>query len=188
MSSLYKIVGIDPGGNTGLSVMTIDDEFNIKDIEPYTLKLDDYTTHEKGNAKSTDRLIALDSILTDILETHSPIAVGMEIAFVNKRFPLSGLSLARYTAILDVVIRKTLPNSIVFRLPPKLIKSAVGAGGKAIKDDMYENLLSITEVSKYILDNNDCDEHNIDATAIAYVALKEIRRDPSILYSMRENI
>ncbi len=184
--TLYKIIGIDPGGNTGISVMTVDDEFKIKDIEPYTLKLDDYAVHDKGNAKSTDRLVALDSLLTEILETETPIAMGMEIAFVNKRFPMSGLSLARYTAILDVVIRKTLPNSIVFRLPPKLIKSAVGAGGAAIKDDMYENLLSITEISKFILSNKDCDEHNVDATAIAYVVLKEIRKDPTILFSLRE--
>ena len=186
INNTYTIIGIDPGGNTGISVMSLDDEFNIKDIEPYTLKLDEYAKHEKGNAKTTDRLVALDSLITDILEIHNPIAVGMEIAFVNKRFPLSGLSLAKYTAILDVAIRKTLPNSIVFRLPPKLIKSEVGAGGKAIKDDMYENLLSITEISKFIHNNSDCDEHNVDATAIAYVALKVIRKDPSVLFSLRE--
>jgi Holliday junction resolvasome RuvABC endonuclease subunit len=182
----YKIIGIDPGGNTGISIMTIDDEFNIKDIEPLTLKLDDYTKSTNSETRSVDRLIALDSVITDILESHDPIAVGMEIAFINKRFPLSGLSLSKYTAVLDVAIRKALPRTVVFRLAPKLIKSEVGAGGKAIKDDMYENLLSISEVSRYILDNEQCDEHNIDATAICYVILKLLKQDPTVLLSKRE--
>ena len=182
----YNIIGIDPGGNTGISIISIDEDFNIHSITPLTLTLDDYTVSERGNAKVIDRLVALDNILTDILETYEPIAIGMEIAFVNNRFPMSGLSLAKYTAIMDVVIRKTLPKAIVFRLPPKLIKSLVGAGGAAIKDDMYENLLSINEVSHFIIDSNQCDEHNIDATAIAYIVLKEVRRNPMILLTMQE--
>lgn len=182
----YNIIGIDPGGHTGLSIMSIDDEFNILSITPLTLNLDDYTHNEKGLSKSVDRLVALDGLITDILTTYDPIAIGMEVAFVNNRFPMSGLSLAKYTAILDVAIRKYVPESIVFRLAPKLIKSAVGAGGKAVKDDMYENLLSIQEVSNFILDNPSCDEHNVDATAIAYVVLDSIRKDNSVLFTMRE--
>ena len=30
------------------------------------------------------------------------------------------------------------------------------------------------------------DEHNVDATAIGYVVIKEIRKDPSVLLTMRE--
>jgi len=51
---------------------------------------------------------------------------------------------------------------------------------------MYENLLSISEVSRYILDNEQCDEHNIDATAICYVILKLLKQDPTVLLSKRE--
>lgn len=182
----YKIIGIDPGGKTGVSLITIDDDFNICDIKVFTYYLDKYTDRIGGNAKSVDRLVSLEKLLTDLIVKEKPIATGMEIAFVNKRFPIAGLSLARYTAIIDLVLRKYSPESLVFRIPPRLIKSAVGAGGKADKNDMLDNLLSIDDIKPYIKNNEHCDEHNIDATAIGYVVLKEIKKDLTLLFTKRE--
>ena len=45
MNHTFNIIGIDPGTNTGIAVYTIDTNFNILNIDTYTILLNNYVNH-----------------------------------------------------------------------------------------------------------------------------------------------
>ena len=46
MNHTFNIIGIDPGTNTGIAVYTIDTNFNILNIDTYTILLNKWKNGE----------------------------------------------------------------------------------------------------------------------------------------------
>lgn len=178
LSNTFNIMGLDPGSNLGVSILSIDaNKLSIEAIDTTRFVLASYSV---DNDNMLDRWIALESIIKDIVLEYNPIIVGMEAAFMNQHYPKAVMVLTSYTTIIDKTLYSLGCNK-VFRYPPKYIKKIV-ASGTADKLDMLHSVTSIKEISSKI-NLYDKTEHEVDATAIAYTVLLEVRDYPYVLYS-----
>lgn len=179
-SNNIRILGIDPGTNTGLSIIEATENLEIISINTYTIDLNNYIIDTLSNLeKEADRLIALESSLKEILEVYNPDIIGMENAFFNKKFPLSGLKLSSFLGVIMMTVRKHNKKTKIYKLQPKYIKSVV-ATGEAFKDDMLKAVSENKELSPY-LDLTNETEHSIDAVAISYSVMKLLEKYPYVL-------
>ncbi len=173
-------MGIDPGTNTGISIMEMTQDYEILKIDTYTMNLNNYIVDTLSNfEKEADRLIALEEGLKELLEKYNPDLIGMENAFFNKKFPLSGLKLSSFLGVIIMTIRKHSKKTKVYKLQPKYIKSVVSTG-LADKDDMELAVKNNPELGKHI-DFEKVTEHSIDAVAIGYSIKKLLEKYPYVL-------
>lgn len=177
----FNIIGIDPGNNLGVSVFTLDTNLNIKSITTHFRFLEDYPSALTEDKKLA-RLIYLQQLPYHLVNLYNPIAVGMETAFMNSRFPTAVMALSQYVSTIELNFINA--NSFIkfFKYPPKYIKKFINTGD-ANKKDMLAGIKKIKEITD-VLDLNNKTEHEIDATAIAYVTLQEIRLYPLVLCSI----
>lgn len=174
------ILGIDPGTNTGISIMEITESLEIVKIDTFSINLSNYIIDTLSNfEKEADRLIALEESLKEILEKYNPQLIGMENAFFNKKFPLSGLKLSSFLGVIMMTVRKHNKQTKIYKLQPKYIKSVVSTGN-AYKDDMLEAVRDNIELGKH-LDIDKETEHSIDAVAISYSVKKLLEKYPYVL-------
>lgn len=178
MLDSINIIGLDPGNNLGVSVIEVDSsDLTIKNILTRRYILDKHVGNEpllKWNL--------IENIISSLLSDFNPYIVAMESAFLNVRYPKAIITLGAYTTILELTISKYLNSNRIFKYPPKYIKKILGTGN-ADKVDMMKNVSSIKELNNKI-DVTIISEHEIDATAIAYTALLEVRKYPYVLYSL----
>ena len=181
--SWYNIVGIDPGNNLGISVLSVDIETNsIVNIDSMTYVLSNYVEEDSFNSL-LDRCCKLQDIVSNVISAYRPVFLGIEAAFMNSRFPKSVMQLSQYVGTIELAVRNTDPWVRMMKYPPKYVKSQCGAGGEANKLDMMSNLKRIPEIANMIhLDG--LTEHAIDSIAIAYVSLQMIREQPYLLYTL----
>ena len=171
----YTVLGLDPGNNLGIGVLNISTETNeILSVTAQTLVLDKYVEDETFNVMLA-RIQKLHNVITQLNMIYQPIAVSLEAAFMNSRFPKSVIQLSQYVNTIELASRLSYP--------PKYIKSVVGAGGTADKNDMKNNLLKIPAIADKI-DLNLLSEHAIDSLSIAYVTYKELQLNPHYLISL----
>lgn len=188
MIETFKIIGIDPGTNTGVSIYTLAlPNFEIINIETrlYILKnlvLDPDPTDIYRN-HMYERVKLLYDIVQGLIEEERPLAVAYEAAFMNSKFATAVIQLTQYTSTIERAIRDVDSSIKILKYPPKWIKKYVGAGGTAAKDDMLSNLQSIPVINN-LLPLNKLSEHEIDATSIAYVLYNDILVQPWILYML----
>lgn len=182
LDNVLNIVGIDPGNNLGVSVISIDCmSLDIVGIVTATYVLDRYINKDSSTA-TLDKWLVLENIIKDISYTYRPSIVGMESAFLNLRFPKAIITLGSYTTVIEMAINKYNRYTKLFKYAPKYIKKIVGVGD-ADKEAMLRYMSNHIEVSKHI-DFTTRTEHEVDATAIAYTALLEVRKYPYVLYSI----
>lgn len=182
MLDSFNIVGMDPGNNLGLSVLEIDSNtLKILSIRTYRYILDRQIDNDTDNV-SLSKWNLIQEIVTAIASTYNPLIVAMESAFLNIRFPKAIITLGSYTTVLEMSWSNYISPNRFFKYPPKYIKKIVGKGD-ADKLDMMKNISSIEELNQH-LDVTSLSEHEIDATAIAYTALLEVRSYPYVLYSL----
>jgi len=183
MGETFNIIGIDPGNNLGVSIVELStNTLEIVSIQTIVYSLDVYVC-DRVIDRLTKRLFVLNNIIYNLLQQYQPVAFSIETAFLNTRFPRAVMQLSMYVATIYNTIN-TYDNIIkIFKYPPKLIKSSVGAGGNADKDKMLSNILTIRELTKYI-DFTLVSEHEVDATAIAYTAILEFRKYQHLLYML----
>ena len=180
-----NIVGIDPGNNIGLAVYKVSvPDFKILDIytETYILDNNINLNNYSGNVM-VNRMMSLQSYITNVALTFNPSAVGLEMAFLNMRFPKAVIQLSQYLGIIETTFFNLLPFVKVFKNPPKYIKKYIGATGKADKDDMKSVIGSITDITS-VTDIEYKSEHEIDALAIGYILLQDIKEKPYLLYAL----
>lgn len=186
MIETFKIIGIDPGTNTGISIYTIAlPTFEIINIETklYVLKnlVPDPTEDTIYYNHMYERTKLLYSIIQNIIIEEQPLAVAYEAAFMNTKFATAVIQLTQYTSTIERSIRDYDKNIKILKYPPKWIKKYVGAGGTADKDDMLSNLRTIPVINN-MLPLDKLSEHEIDATSIAYVLYNDILIQPWMLY------
>ena len=181
--NFYTILGLDPGNNLGIGVLQVSTETNeILSVTGQTLVLDRYVEDDTYNVMLA-RIQKLHNVVTHLNVIYQPLVVSLEAAFMNSRFPKSVIQLSQYINTIELASRLSNSWCRILKYPPKYIKSVVGAGGTADKNDMKNNLLKIPEISSKI--NLDLlSEHAIDAISIAYVSYKELQLNPHYLLSL----
>lgn len=179
MQDTFNIIGIDPGNNLGVSIFTIDSiNYNICNIETRTYVLNRLIEEEN----SLNRLLVLSDIVNNLYMEFDPLAIGLEDAFMNFRFPKAIINLAKYVGLIELEFIKLNRYIKVFKYAPKYIKSIISTGD-ANKSDMLCGVSNIPELAKF-LNVNTLTEHSIDATAIGYVTLLDIRNNTWILLTI----
>lgn len=177
----FTVVGIDPGNNLGVSILTINydqGKFKIVNVEAKTYILDNYKLDTVLD-RHVSRLLYLKDIVTDICVRYQPLVVCLESAFMNSRFPKAVITLSTYVTTAELAIIEYSNFIKIFKYAPKYIKSEV-CTGDADKKDMKKAIKKIKELNT-IMNVDELTEHAIDATAMAYVGVKEIRKLPILL-------
>lgn len=168
-----RIIGIDPGNNLGISIFTLNKNLQIEHIETQIHYLNNFTYY-MPNPNKHYKLVYLEKITQNLLHKYNPLAISIEEPFINTKFPNAITSLAKYMAIMELAIIKTAPYVSLKTYAPKLIKSTI-TSGCANKDDMKLGVHNIQELSVHLPQLEQLTEHEVDATAIAYTLLLEIR-------------
>lgn len=172
-----NILAIDPGGNTGVSIYTIDViTIEIINIETFFIDLD-YYDKDNGYEKLKNKLLGLGNSIRHLIDTYNPHILAIEDTFVNYRFPKSAIYLSQYIATIELTVMKYNKFIKIFKYPPKFIKYYIGAKGNADKDMMLTRVALIPEITKFI-DPHLVTEHEIDSLAIGYITINFIRQDP----------
>lgn len=184
MLASFNIIGIDPGKNTGISIINVNiDNLTINNIETLRIKLD--RTEYEYNNEFINNIFYLKEHMINLLNTYNPVAIGYETAFLNSKFPNAIGQLSQYTCIIDMVSREYNPFIKIYRYAPMLAKSLFNktVGGKADKSDMLTALKNNIELNSFVkLDN--ITEHEVDAVAMGYITLQKIRIDPMQLFTI----
>lgn len=177
-SRVGRIVGIDPGTTTmGLSLIEYDlDTLIIQRSCAYTLNAGrmplselDVLSHSERYA----RIFELMDILYKLFVQIQPHHVISESAFMSRRMPTAYGALSEVIFAVRLALRRYDPGIPLDLIDPPSAKRAVGASGKAKKDEVHtaikklvDDLCFDSQYSAAIFDN--LDEHSVDALAIAY--------------------
>lgn len=177
---LFNVISFDPGKNLGFCKMSVDPlTFQILNVESRTYYLDDkiYSPFAMFN-----KLEYLSQIVRSVLLESKPIIVGMEQVFKH-RFANAVIQLAQYTATIEYNVRTFDPYMLFCTYPPKAVKRAIGATGDADKYKMLETVSKIQDIKPFI--RSDVTDHEVDAIAIAYIALQDFKKYPQLLLMSR---
>ncbi len=179
---MFKIIGIDPGTNfVGLCIMTINSkDFSIAKIESSVIDVSKVESRQPLNNNLVCRLGKLSSMIHNVLYTYKPMAIGIESPFINPRRPGSVIPLAQSLQVIEYSMYMYNPNIPIGKYPPSTIKNMVKAHGAAKKEPVLEAVLKIKEIASRI-DLVSKTDHEIDAIAIAYCVLNDIKNNPLIL-------
>ncbi len=175
----FKIIGIDPGSNLGISVFTIStDKLEIVKIETFTTTITDVTNPNNCNDNGVYRLSKIYNRMTEILKTHKPHSVAIEAAFMS-RFPKAFGVLTGIISMLSLAVVHYDKHIRITKVSPLEGKSAVGSCGTK-KEDILEAMLKIKELTKHVKLKN-VNEHVVDSVAIGYFLLLKYRKHPALL-------
>lgn len=176
----FNIIGIDPGNNTGISILNIDaNTLKLLHIHTLFFKLENYSSNIiEDNLLS--KLVYIKEIVHYLSNTYNPIVVGIESAFMNTRFPKAIINLSQYVGTLELEFKLCNNFTKVLKYAPKYIKSIISTGD-ADKKDMSKGISKIKEIKNLVPNIKELTEHEIDAIAIGYVTLEEIRKYPLYL-------
>lgn len=181
MSNTCRIIGIDPGGNTGIAVIYVDTATcEITKVSTYNLNLD-ILTGDIEYYRHIKRVGRLVKFAKRLFRWLTPQMICMETAFLNSRFPQAVMALSTYIAAINIALYNADIITARRDYPPKLVKSTIGAGGTATKDDMLLAITSISELSNCI-DTSILTEHEVDALAIAYIGYREFKQNKLVAY------
>lgn len=178
----FNIIGIDPGNNMGVSIFTIDTEtLSIVNICTEFYILEHYISMYTLD-KVQSKLEYISIIIKNLIDKYRPVAIGIETAFMNSRFPKAVMYLSQYVGMIEYTCINYNSFIHIFKYMPKYIKAKISTGD-ATKVDMLTGISKIPEVYK-CLPKIILTEHEVDATAICYVMLTEIRTYPLSLCSV----
>lgn len=182
VKEIFNIIGIDPGNNMGISIFTIEAEtLKILNIHTEFYVLDHYVSMYTTDKVQT-KLEYISLIMKSLINRYKPVAIGIETAFMNSRFPKAVMYLSQYVSMIEYTCINYNSFIHLFKYMPKYIKAKISTGN-ATKDDISVGINNIPEIVKY-LPKIIFTEHEVDAIAITYVMLTEIRTYPLILCSI----
>lgn len=172
----FSILGIDPGNNLGLSIIKVDPfNFYIKTIYTYTHYLNRIVGTDV-NEYFLKRKLHIRNIITNLYKRHNINIIGIELAFVNNKFPRSAITLSEYISFIELTIFNLSSRIKIFKYPPKSVKQLMCGNGNSNKIRVLDTIKTINELQPHL--NYDLlTEHSIDALAISYITLKKIRNN-----------
>lgn len=167
-----RLVSIDPSTTTcGVAIIDLDHSYNITNIESFTIVIDNKLSVEA-------RLYRLYTIMLDLLQDTVPYQLVHETGFIDRFRPMAYGPL--YTSI--HYIRKAFTelygSNGMFGYSPKTVKSRVSTGN-AGKLDMLDAVSGIPELNIWLTGMET--EHDIDAIAIGYNHILNLRERPELI-------
>jgi Holliday junction resolvasome RuvABC endonuclease subunit len=168
--SIFTIMGIDPGNNLGVAVLSVDESTEqIIGVKTHLKILDKGRSPE--SSLNVFRLTTLSTYLPRLFNIYKPTALGYESAFVDRRFPASGLSLS---IIVGGIITNSLQHGVenIYSFAPKEIKKSFSVAG-ANKTDMGKAAILDRRINK-LIDLSVLSEHEVDALAVALILYEYI--------------
>jgi Holliday junction resolvasome RuvABC endonuclease subunit len=180
---MIRILGIDPSTNhVGICVMDINSVgFKIFNIETTTIELGNVETVNMFNPNQYYRLNILTNILTELIQFYKPNIVAYENPFIDRFRMSSAIPLGQSIECIEKATFDYNPNMVIARYSPHSVKKAVGTKKNKTKQPVLDAMNLVNEITK-CLNPNIITEHEVDATAIAYATLHDIRKNPMIIY------
>jgi len=182
---MFKLLGIDPGTNfCGVSIFTIESLDKIVDVRTELIDISNPIYTDLSNDLFY-RLHRLEEAIKKLCLTEypfMPIALGIEAGFINRFRPAAYGPLAKSSFIIEHAFKDITGSNLIVEYPPSIIKKRVSRQGLATKSDMLTAVLNNDELSPWLIGMET--EHEIDAIAIGYCLLEDIRERPEILYKV----
>lgn len=179
---MLYIISIDPGSNLGIAIYGLNEcTLEIVSIETILITLENRVNPEDSRDRVLNKLMVINDTCEWLWRKYNPVAIVEEAAFVS-RFPKAVMQLSQYIATIELTFKRCNRNLVFFRYPPKYVKKEIQAGGGATKDDMTIGVSKVPEIVKFI-NPGVLSEHEVDALAIGYVGIQEIRDFPYVLYA-----
>jgi len=174
----FNIIGIDPGSNMGVSILTLDQSLNITGLEVLTIKANinlnvDQDLVDLHTARFY-RLKEQKKRLINLFMVNMPIIVACESPYFNSRMPTAFESLVEMISNIKTALTEYNDFMELFKIDPSTIKKTVGANGIAKKEAIKLAVGKLNMVKTYINDFDDLDEHSIDSIAVVYTLYKRV--------------
>lgn len=170
------ILGVDPGTNyCGVAIFEIDDRtLAIKNIRPLTL---DYTKSRVSHIPNIliDRLSRLYNDIVDICKDYDLYWLAIEAGYISKLQPTAYGPLSKCIYTVESAFINVTNTFNITEYSPSIMKAVMGTESNH-KDDMLKAVSQNSELKPYIKDQT---EHAIDAMAIGYTKLLDMRLYPA---------
>ena len=181
----FILLGIDPGTTTlGVAQLKIDcDTLEILSTRAETFianKLAGYHNHvSETHGDMQARVRAHRDNLGRLFDTSKPSFVAAESSFYKRSRPNAYQGLLYSVANVREALWGYDPTMSLILIEPSVAKNAVGAGGRADKDEVQRKILKMEDFLHFEPNENqtglrDLDEHSNDAIAIAYAAYLDL--------------
>ena len=168
-----RLVSVDPGTVTiGVAVWDINDTLTIDRLTSFTVYIPEFLPLNK-------RLDLIYHTFKDIFMDTEPFQLAHESGFINRFRPQAYGPIYTTIYLIKQAYTETIGDYGMFAYPPKMVKAVVSKG-TADKNDMLKAVNSIKELQPFITAKET--EHEIDAMAIGYTHLLNIRNYPEILF------
>lgn len=181
---MLRLLAIDPGAKfTGFCVMDVNvEDFRIVRIQTFLHRpseLNDkrlirLSETSSGLTREDEIFLQAEGVESTCRE-FTPTEVLIENPFYNRKAPNAYLSLKEVVVRYKRAISKVSNSIRLFKYQPLHVKSVVKAKKFKGKKPMAEAIMSIEEIAEHIEEISELSEHEVDAVAIAYVRLKDIR-------------
>lgn len=178
----FKVVSIDPGtDNLGFAVMDVTyDNYIIKKTVAKTITASKHVNEESWISQvhgyRMARIQKLKSILIQNFNSIEPAFIVCESPFFNPRMPGAFQPLAEILFAIKEAVLKHNSWLPLYLIDPSTIKKSVNAPGNADKVVMKKSVSSLTDINyDGEIKIEDLDEHSIDAIAVGYCHVKNLR-------------
>ena len=181
-NDVIKLLGSDPGSTyNGVAVLTISlPNLEIVSIDTLLMDMSDRISLNYTNTDLQSRLNKIHCQFLEILNFYNPFSVSIENPFMNRFRPAAVIPLAQTVMAMELATMDYNKHMMIAKYPPSVIKNVVGAKGGANKIGVLDAMLNINEITSKI--NLMClSEHEVDAIAIAYKNLTDIRNNNVLL-------
>lgn len=175
------VIGIDPGSmNLGLGAIQFDcDTLAITAVYTQTFDGSRLPSHDhigEVHGAMVQRLEAHRENLIRLFNEMRPVGFACESPFYSQRTPSAFGVLTQVVGTIRSALFWHSPWQELTMVDPPRVKNAVGAKGGSGKDPVREAILAIPELNLPGGQNLSwCDEHEIDALAVAYFRFLEFR-------------
>ena len=178
--STFTILSIDPGTTTlGFAIIKVD-ILTDKIVEAFAWTVDatrlafylDETVNLHGDKFA--RIISHKRNFENVLRFYKPLVVAAETPFFNRRRPSAGGPLFEFFSTLEQTVFEWDRYKPIYKFEPRTVKLKVGATAGAKKHEVKAALEDIDELKDVSM--SFLDEHAIDALAVGYTYLQQLRK------------
>ncbi len=156
-----KVIGFDPGTNTGYAVL---DNGQLIDIGTIFL--------EKYGDTELERISGLVKVITKLIRKHNPDACVVEGQYIMYKTQ-GTITLIKYAGVIEAVL--SYHNIPYDEIPPALVKKWFVGSGRADKKDIIE------EAGLRFRRSFRGKSHEADAVALAWVYITKYERIVDVL-------
>ena len=177
----FNLLSFDPGSKMfGIALFKVDIKtLTINSCNAWTINIEKFHINNiliETYGYRYAKLLVLKEYLLGLFNLYHPFIIATESPFINSKFPLSGIVLFEVLNRIKDAIAEYDNLKMLYMIPPSNVKNAVGVIGDAKKDPMNIALQRLPDLNyKGLIRLSDLDEHSIDALAVGYGKITEMR-------------